>query len=319
VIGFDNRDGLFPIHRGVRFSLVTASTNGSTSELQARAGIRAASALDDIPDEGAVPDSVRVPLTLVRRFSGATLAVPELPHVRDREILARILVAAPPLGSGDGWRAQFGRELNATDDRAHFGPAGWPVLEGKLLDAFQVHADRSTRFIDPAVARRLLGHRARSDRPRLGYREVAASTNRMTLIAAMIPAETVTTHTIFCLREPRDQALHGFLCGVFNSFVANYLIRLRGGTHVPATVIHQLPVPLLARDSSAFARIVRLSRDASADPDAYRIQAELQAHVTHAYGLDERDLIHVLDTFPIVPQHQKSVTMDAFRRVRDGL
>ena len=42
IVGFDNRDALFPIHRGVRFSLVTASTTGSTSELQTRAGVRAA-------------------------------------------------------------------------------------------------------------------------------------------------------------------------------------------------------------------------------------------------------------------------------------
>ena len=165
------------------------------------------------------------------------------------------------------------------------------MLEGKLIEPFGVHADRTAQFIDPAVARRLLGRRARLDRPRLGYREVAASTNRMTLIAAMIPAGAVTTHTIFCLREPRDQALHWFLCGVFNSFVANYLIRLRGGTHVPAAVIHQLPVPVLARDSSAFARIVRLSRSAAADPDDRGVQAELQARVTHGCtDLDERDL-----------------------------
>ena len=318
-IGFDNRDALFPIHRGVRFSLVTASTGGSTGDLRMRTGVRAAAALDDIPDEGDVPESVRVPLTLVRRFSGPGLAVPELPHAHDREILARILSVAAPLGGHEGWRARFGRELNATDDREHFGPAGLPVLEGKLLEAFAVHAERAAEFIDPDVARRLLGHRARVDRPRLGYREVAASTNRMTLIAAIVPAGAVTTHTIFCMREPRDQALHWFLCGVFNSFVANYLIRIRGGTHVPAAVIHQLPVPAAARDSAAFTQIVRLSRAAAADPRDADSRADLQARVTRAYGLDERDLIHVLGTFPIVPQEERDDALRAFRRVRDEL
>ncbi len=111
VIGFDNRDALFPIHRGVRFSLVTASTGGSTTELQSRAGIRSAAVLDDVPDEGSVPDTVRVPMTLVRRFSGPSLAVPELPQAYDRAILARILSVAPHLGSDEGWQARFGREL----------------------------------------------------------------------------------------------------------------------------------------------------------------------------------------------------------------
>ena len=315
-IGFDNRDGLFPIHRGVRFSLLTLSTGGSTADLRTRTGVRAAAVLDDIPDEGDIPRSVRVPLTLVRRFSGTSLAVPELPHARDREILARVLSAAPPLGSDDGWRARFGRELNATDDRECFGPAGLPVLEGKLLDAFAVHTERATAFIDPDVAGRRLGQRARLDRPRLGYREVAASTNRMTLIAAMVPAGAVTTHTIFCLREPRDQALHWFLCGVFNSFVANYLVRLRGGTHVPAAVIHQLPVPTPARDSASFTEIVRLARGAAADPRDVDCRAALQARVTQAYGLDDRDLAHLLSTFPIVPDEERDAALRAFRRVR---
>jgi Eco57I restriction-modification methylase len=319
VIGFDNRDALFPIHRGVRFSLVTASVGGMTSEVQSRTGLRSAALLDEVPDEGTVPDSVRVPLPLVRRFSGPDLAMPELPHPRDREILARVLSTSPHLGSEEGWRARFGRELNATDDREHFGPAGLPVLEGKLVDAFVVRAEEAAEFIDPLIARRLLGHRARFDRPRLGYREVAAATNRMTLIAGMIPAGTVTTHTIFCMREPCDEPLHWFLCGVFNSFVANYLIRLRGGTHVPAAVIHQLPVPVVGRESETFGRIVRLSRVAAADPVNAAARAELQARVTRAYELDEEDLAHVLATFPLVPENDRDGALCAFRRVRDEL
>jgi hypothetical protein len=169
------------------------------------------------------------------------------------------------------------------------------------------------------VARGLLGGRARIDRPRLGYREVAASTNRMTLIAAVIPAAAVTTHTIFCLRDPRDESLHWFLCGVFNSFVANYLIRLRGGTHVPAAVIHQLPVPVLPLDSGGFAAIVRLARAAAEHPAAAQVRAELQARVTLAYGLDDHDFVHVLATFPLVPEVEREAALSAFRRVRDEL
>jgi hypothetical protein len=275
--------------------------------------------LDDVPDEGAVPESVRVPLTLVRRFSGTSLAVPELPDEHDRAILGRILAVAPPLDSDEGWQGRFGRELNATDDRRHFGSSGLPVLEGKLLDAFAARPEDAAHFIDPAVARRLLGHRARFDRPRLGYREVAASTNRTTLIAAMIPGGAVTTHTIFCMREPREEAVHWFLCGVFNSFVANYLVRLRGGTHVPAAVIHQLPVPVVDRRSHAFAVIVRLSRAAAAHPDAAELRAELQARVTRAYRLDENDLVHVLATFPLVPKDERDAALAAFRRVGNEL
>ena len=84
VLGFDNREGLFPIHRGLRFSLITASAGGSTAELRIRCGIRSAAPLEDVPDSGPVPGAVSVPLALVRRFSGEGMAVPELEHERDR-------------------------------------------------------------------------------------------------------------------------------------------------------------------------------------------------------------------------------------------
>ena len=141
----------------------------------------------------------------------------------------------------------------------------------------------------------------------------------MTLIAAIVPAAAVTTHTIFCMREPRDESLHWFLCGVFNSFVANYLIRLRGGTHVPAAVIHQLPVPVPPRDSEAFAAIVRLARAAADHPEDGAGARELQARVTLAYGLDDHDFVHVLATFPLVPEVEREAALSAFRRVRDEL
>ncbi|HVD92351.1 MAG TPA: Eco57I restriction-modification methylase domain-containing protein, partial [Vicinamibacterales bacterium] len=316
-IGFDNGDAIFPIHRGMRFSLLTATSGGSTTELRFRTGVRSAAVLDDVPDQGDVPDSIRVPLTLVRRFGGPALAVPELRHERDRAILAQVVAAAPALGSEDGWSARFGRELNATDDRRHFGSSGLPVLEGKLIDPFVARARDATHFVDRAVAARLLKHRARIDAPRLGYREVASSTNRLTLIAAIVPAGVVTTHTIFCMREPEDEDVHWFLCGVFNSYVANYLVRLRGGMHVPAAVIHQLPVP---RPSAGLSfTIAALSREAAAHPSNAGARAELQARVTRAYGLDEHDLIHVLSTFPIVPGIDRAAALGAFRAIRDGL
>jgi len=50
-----------------------------------------------------------------------------------------------------------------------------------------------------------------------------------------------------CVRQT-TRICTGFLCGVFNSFVANYLVRPGAEErHLPAAVIHQLPVPVLSR------------------------------------------------------------------------
>ena len=204
--------------------------------------------------KGRVPDSVRVPLTLVRRFSGAALALPELPaHPRSRDPRAHPR-AAPHLGSDDGWQARFGRELNATDDREHFGAAGLPVLEGKLVDAFAARG----RGARNSSIRSSPGGCSAADRASTGrgsgYREVAASTNRMTLIAAIIPAACVTTHTIFCMREPRRGVAALVSLRRLQQLRRELPGRLRGGTHVPAAVIHQLPVPVLPHDSERSSR-----------------------------------------------------------------
>jgi hypothetical protein len=138
------------------------------------------------------------------------------------------------------------------------------------------------------------------DRPRLGYREVAASTNRLTLIAAMIPSGAVTTHTIFCLKNALDLDAQWFLCGVFNSFVANYLVRLRGGTHVTSSAIARLPVP--RPHWTGVQQIAALARTLAASEDLTGADyVRLQAAVARLYRLDPSAFEHVLDTFPLVP------------------
>lgn len=311
LVVLDNRDALFPIHRGMRFALVTAGRGAGADAVPMLSGQHSAEALDDLPERGAIDGSVRLTHSLIRRFSPEDLAIPDLRRDPDRAVLARILDAAPPLASDAGWSGRVGRELNATDDKRFFARQGMPVLEGKALEPFEAHVDRATAFIDPATARRLIGARAALDTPRLGYREVASSANRLTLIAAMIPPDVATSHTIFCLREPADVDVHWLLCGIFNSFVANYVIRLRGGTHVTAAMVHELPVPYVER-GPAFTRLVALGRAAArGDLDA---RDELQAAVAHLYALCHADFAHVLSTFPLIPSAVRDRALQAFGR-----
>ena len=123
----------------------------------------------------------------------------------------------------------------------------------------------------------------------------------------------MTTHTIFCVRERVEDTAQWFLCGMFNSFVANYLVRLRGGTHVTAATMDLLRVPRPApgdRDFMAIAALTRqLTRDA-ADSHAY---VQLQAHAARLYGLSQDDFDHVLGTFPLVPADVRADCSTTFR------
>ncbi len=320
-ISIENRDGLFPIHRGLKFLLIAATSGQATATLPCRFGVRSPDVLDELPDSGVDPSSVAIPRSLVDQLTGDELAIPELRTRGDVAIASRIAFSFPALGDPAGWHVAFGRELNATEDRMHFvearprAAADLPVIEGKLIRPFVADVAASRVHIPARTAARLLDPARTFSRSRLAYRDVASATNRLTLIAAIVPANVVTTHTLFCLKRTAreiDDDEQAFLCGIFNSFVANYLVRLRVGTHVTTSIIARLPVPIPPRDSAAFRTIAELSIGLSAEPDDSVATAQLHARVARLYGLTETEFRHVLDTFPLVPADERSRAMEAY-------
>jgi hypothetical protein len=165
--------------------------------------------------------------------------------------------------------------------------------------------------ITPAMASRHVGDRHLH--ARLAYRDVAAATNRLTLIAAILPAGCVSTHTLFCLRTRVPSLAQHFLCALFNSFVLNYLVRLRVTTHVTTAIVERLPVPAPGqaptfREVAAFGRCLGRRHD----PHAF---ARLNARVAELYGLSEQEFTHVLGTFPLVPRAERDLAASAYREL----
>ena len=322
LVGIDNHRGIFPIHRSVGFLLVTASPGSPTRRVACRFGIEDPAVLEGIGEESSETSAwfpVHVSPALLERISGSSLAIPALRSATDLGIVDRASALFPPLGSPRGWAAQFGRELNASDDRAALRAPGrgMPVVEGKHLDPFRVALDRVRYSIRPADARRLL-RSDRHQRPRLAYRDVAGSTNRTTLIAAILPAGTTSTHTVFCLRTPFPLRAQYFLCALFNSFVVNYLVRLRVTTHVTTATVEQLPIPTAEAVPSAFKEIAALGRLLTTrfDREAFAI---LNARVAALYQLSADEFRHVLDTFPLVAAEERDASFRAFTAGRHAM
>ena len=179
--------------------LLTCTPGRATDAIRCRFGI---TRTDDLERDG---DTGR-PITLTRASSSTALRRrrprdPRAHERRDFAIVERIGASVPRLGAEPGWCVQFSRELNASDDRHAFrphtgAPDARPIVEGKQIDPFRVSVDRCRLELDPGAERR----RAIPHRARLAYRDVASATNRLTLIAAIVPARAVTTHTLFCLK-----------------------------------------------------------------------------------------------------------------------
>lgn len=314
---FENRDGVFPIHRGLKFLLVSATVGagGSRTALPCRFGVRRVDDLERAPETGPDPEAIPVPRALIERTDPTSLSLPDVRARADLDLLGHLSSTSPPLGDPAGWNVRFGRELNASDDRGHFsatgGPGMLPVVEGKHVTPFMVDLESPSQFIHERRAARLLPRRPFS-RARLVYRDVAASTNRLTLIAAIVPRDAVTTHTLFCLKDALDDDGQLFLCGMLNSLVANYLVRLRVTTHVTTGIVERLPVPRPAKESARFQHVVRWADAVRQTPGDPQARGELHAHAAAAYAIDTDQFRHVLATFPLVSAREREHSYSRF-------
>ena len=317
IVGFENRQAIFPIHRSVRFVLLTATAGAPTRELPCRFGETDPRVLERIHDRRDFP--VVLTRTLLDRLSGPDLTIPDLRTPDDLLLTERLFTRHPALGAREGWGASFGRELNATDDRGLFRPSSrarpgdLPVLEGRHLSPFRVDLSAVERVADRRATLDRLGARCHCARTRLAYRDVAAASNRQTLIAALLPADTVSVHTLFCLRTPLATREQDALCALLNSYVANYLVRQRVATHVTTAILERIPVPRPPGSALLFAELADTSRRLRQTPtDGPQLRNGLQAACAEAYGVTREELALVLRTFPLEGDAEKQAVLDAF-------
>jgi hypothetical protein len=333
LIGFDNRRSIFPIHRDVKFLLLTGTKGRPTDRLACLFGQSDAEWLDQLPDAPTDDPPAARPIVLSRTLLEAWdrdhLAFPLLPGSIDLEILAHASERVPRLSDPAGWGATFGRELNATDDKEHFVTGHGStearrrrasanqlltVVEGKHVEPFRLRKDASTVGILRSSAARLLDPDRTFGRRRLAYRDVASSTNRLTLIAALLPKDTVSTHTLFCSKSRLSDSSQYCLLALLNSLVANYLVRLQVTTHVTTALMARLPVPRPAGDDWQFRALGTLARSLEktgmSDTNAY---ARMNAIVADLYQLSAAQYEHVVGTFPLLPESLRRACIEAYK------
>ncbi len=301
---FDNRRRIFPIHRSVRFVGVTATKGSPTTGLTLRATV---TSLEGRKGSGLDVPSLRLDAGLLRRADPEGLALPCLRSALEVRALEAILARGTRLGEPP-WSLRFGRELNATDDRALLrdeppGPGRLPVIGGRHLRPFAAVVPVGGPSLSQSDAASRLPHAAWR-RWRLAYRDVASATNRLSLIAAPLPPGVLSTHTVFVTRRPPGGRRLLYLSGVLNSFVANWFVRLYMGTHVTSALLARLPVPVPGTAPELARRIARLAgrlrRCDGEGIDARAEYAELQVAVARLYGLQPEVFAAIAESFPLI-------------------
>jgi hypothetical protein len=285
---------------------------------------------------------------LVSRLSPDSLSVTEFKNVIDIDIAKKALLS-PLLGEhlSKPWNLELHREFNATDDAGLFkkkpSKRSVPLFEGKMIHQFTHLWSEPRYWVDSKDARHaLLGSREDNkqelnyEKYRLGYRDIASSTNERTMIATVIPPDVFSVNTLVVSHQPESVGDVLFLTAMLNSFVCDYMMRQKVTSHCNMFYVYQLPVPRLTEGNQEFAPIVDRSaklicttlefdalarevglrdhRDGVNDPaERARLRAELDGMIAHLYGLTEEEFIHILSTFPLVEQSVKDAALDAYR------
>ena len=173
----------------------------------------------------------------------------------------------------------------------------------------------------------------------IAFKDITATTNRRTMIAAVIP-ESGAVHTLPVLlpaEDKRDQfvQLAPGILGNLNSFAFDYFARQKvQGTHMSWYIVEQLPIippdnyathfgaksaaeivredvlalTYTAHDMEAFARDMGYDGPPFAwdERDRSTRRARLDALYFHLYGLSRDDADYILSTFPIVERQDRA-------------
>lgn len=353
LFGFENRKMIFEgVDSRFKFVVLSFEKGGQTESFPARFMRHQVSELESFPGTNAIV----IPTTLVKKLSPDSLSVMEFKSDIDVTITIKML-ESPLLGEDikGMWKIRFYREFDMTNDSDLFESTQCkgrlPLFEGKMIWHFDHQFAKPRYWIDERAGRKQLLNKSKAEKEklahqqfRMGFRDVAASTNERSAISTMIPPNNFAGNTMPTNGTDSTIELAELTCfvAVFNSFVFDWLIRTKITNHLNFFYLYQMPVPRLSAKDKLFKPIVtraaklicttpefdelakevglKSHKDGVTDEAKRgRLRAELDGIIAHLYGLTEAEFQHVLSTFPLVPDPVKIAAHNAYRDYEKGL
>jgi hypothetical protein len=344
LIGLSNEKFIFEgVDHRFKFCLLTFEKGGSTKAFDACFRIDPREAIRPNELAGFLGDKsnrVQISTKLVRQLSPDSMSVMEFRGDLDITI-ANKMAEFPLLGKWiDSNPVEFSREFMSTDDHHKFNEDrnGLIVYEGKMFEQFNSSFAQPQWWMSLEELKKTHFH-ARGDwqHYRFAIRRISSSTNERTLIASLLPKNSVVVHSIFAnvnnILVASDSL---YLLAFFNSFVLDFTLRNQVSANISKFYIHQLPVPRLTKTDRPFQQIVdRAAKLICTTPEfddlaaeiglgshtngttdeteRAKLRAELDGIIAHLYHLTEPEFTHILSTFPIVPQTTKDAALQAYR------
>ena len=155
-------------------------------------------------------------------------------------------------------------------------------------------------------------------RPRIAFRDIARATDQRTVITCLVPPDVFIANSApYFLWRHGDERDEAYLLGVLASLPLDWYARRFVETHISFFVVNPFPVPRPEQSSALWRRVVELAGRLACPDERFADWAEavgvafgpidetekqamiheLDAVVAHLYGLDEAQLVHIVETF----------------------
>ena len=179
----------------------------------------------------------------------------EFQEPRDYQVAEKIYGDHPLLSEtrDEKWQVKFISEFHITNDRALFNTSkkGLPLFEGKMISQYDIAHGEPQYWLEEGKASQRLASKysievAELDynKLRLAYRGNARSTDARTLFATILPpnvfSEGRTATTV--IQKNISISEQFFLAGCLNSFILDWILRLKVAANINMFYMYQLPV-----------------------------------------------------------------------------
>ena len=279
--------------------------------------------------------SLELRTDFIRRLSPDSHSIMEFKNELDIQIAEKML-QFPLLGEKiEGvWNLELVRELNITNHhyRLTTEPADgrFPLYEGRMIGQF--HATN-------AAVRFWVTQSDVSDY-RFAMRKSSSNTNERTLVATVLPKNVVGADSLYlAVGHSISVPEQVYLVAIANSFMMDAFLRNKIANQINRYIVFQLPIPRLIATDPRFMPIAQRAarlicttpefdtlaqmmglqghQDGITDPiRRTRMRAELDGLIAHLYGLSEEELVHILESFPLVDETAKIATLNAYWRAQ---
>lgn len=235
---------------------------------------------------------------------------------------------------------KLGNDFHRTNDSEYFTTDStasiYPLYEGKTFDQFTILYKPTEYATTKGVMKKVDPDQKQW---RIAFRAVASATNRRSLIATLLPPNSVAANSVIIQKDAGSINTENklFYIGIMNSYVIDYYLRLLVTTNINQFFVKQLPFPEpgMLRDhieiSTIVANILTYSDTCSANfeeiasrqyeysksnrRDKEYLIAELNARIAIDFSLTRDDLITLLQNFE-TPKHKKEA-QEASQRIVD--